>query len=147
MSGKKSVNSLRKIFSTAFFVYLAAVIYITVLSRAPGERRFDMEPFNSYVLLIRDKNYFYLYQITCNVLMTLPLGIMLPFLSKKYQSFGRVTVCGFLFSLGIETIQYITRRGLFEFDDLFNNTLGASLGYVLFFIFHIYLMAHAGKKR
>lgn len=33
------------------------------------------------------------------------------------------------FSAGIEITQYITGRGLCEFDDVFNNTLGAFVGF------------------
>ncbi|MFR5118576.1 MAG: VanZ family protein [Ruminococcus sp.] len=34
-----------------------------------------------------------------------------------------------VFSAGIEITQYITGRGLCEFDDVFNNTLGACVGF------------------
>ena len=136
MSVKKQDNRLKKIYFWGFVVYLAAVLYITVFSREPGERRFDMEPFRSYILLIRDRNYFYAGQIFLNILMTVPYGFLLPGLNVKYRSLRKVTFMGLGFSAAIETIQYITCRGLFEFDDLFNNTLGASVGYIIFVVLH-----------
>ena len=95
-----------------------------------------MEPFRSYILLIRDRNYFYAGQIFLNILMTVPYGFLLPGLNVKYRSLRKVTFMGLGFSTAIETIQYITCRGLFEFDDLFNNTLGASVGYIIFVVLH-----------
>ena len=136
MSVKKQDNRLKKIYFWGFVVYLAAVLYITVFSREPGERRFDMEPFRSYILLIRDRNYFYAGQIFLNILMTVPYGFLLPGLNVKYRSLRKVIFMGLGFSTAIETIQYITCRGLFEFDDLFNNTLGASVGYIIFVVLH-----------
>ena len=136
MSEKNQYNHLKKIYFWEFVVYLAAVLYITVFSREPGEKRFDMEPFRSYILLIRDKNYFYASQIFLNILMTVPYGFLLPGLNVKYRSLRKVTFMGLGFSAAIETIQYIPCRGLFEFDDLFNNTLGASVGYIIFVILH-----------
>lgn len=137
MSGKRRKIDLKLFFIFLLIIYLLAVGHITLFSREPEERRFDMEPFRSYILLIRDKNYFYLEQIYYNILMTVPLGILLPCINKKYRSLRRMTMTGFIFSCCIEIIQYITRRGLFEFDDLFNNTLGASIGYILFVLLHL----------
>lgn len=136
MSLKKQDNHLKKMYFWEFVVYLAAVLYITVFSREPGERRFDMEPFRSYILLIRDRNYFYASQIFLNIIMTVPFGFILPVLNVKYRSLRKVTFMGLGFSAAIEIIQYITCRGLFEFDDLFNNTLGASVGYIIFVVLH-----------
>ena len=40
-----------------------------------------------------------------------------------------------LISLSIELLQLITSRGLFEFDDVFHNSLGAVIGVGLFLVF------------
>ncbi len=134
MARKKARNGLKLLFAVALIIYILCVLHITIFSREPEERRFDLEPFRSYVLLIRDHNSFYLSQICCNILMTVPFGILLPFLSGKFRSLRVMTVSGFFFSLIIEILQYISGRGLFEFDDLFNNTVGSSLGYIVFLI-------------
>lgn len=42
---------------------------------------------------------------------------------------GKALITGFLLSLTVELIQLIFRLGLFEFDDMFNNTIGMMLGY------------------
>jgi glycopeptide antibiotics resistance protein len=68
--------------------------------------------------------------------MTVPFGILIPLLNPKIRSFMKILLSGLLFSLIIELVQYFTGRGLFEFDDLFNNTVGAIIGYLLFLYFY-----------
>jgi glycopeptide antibiotics resistance protein len=63
--------------------------------------------------------------------MLLPMGILMPIFLKENrgkQAFGRVVLMGFLLSLTIEILQLVTKRGMFEFDDLFHNTLGVAIG-------------------
>ena len=45
---------------------------------------------------------------------------------------------GGVFSSIIEITQYFTRRGLLEFDDVFNNTFGAVLGFVFVKLIMVY---------
>lgn len=68
--------------------------------------------------------------------MLIPLGIFLPLLFKSYRNALKVTMTGMLFSVIIEVTQYITGLGLCEFDDVFNNTLGALIGYDIYMIFN-----------
>ena len=63
--------------------------------------------------------------------MFVPLGIFLPFLSKKLAKPLPAFFVGFGTSLSIELIQYFTHRGTFDADDLFTNTLGNFIGYSL----------------
>lgn len=138
-----SKNSSKNLFNRRFYVlcviasiiYLFAVLHITILSREPEERRFSFELFDSYVRLFRDNNKFYYDMIVLNIAMEIPFGILFPVLFRKKDSFWKVTAAGFFFSLLIEFTQYFTGRGLFELDDLLNNTLGASLGYIIFVFF------------
>ena len=43
-----------------------------------------------------------------------------------------MVLLGFSVSLAVETIQLVTRVGIFDVDDLMLNTLGAALGYLVF---------------
>lgn len=147
MGKNKEKNSLKSFFKVLLVIYLAIVFYITLFSREPGEKRIDMVPFRSYYLLIEENNSFYFTQILYNILMTVPFGFLLPFIYKKMRSVFVVGLMGFLFSLSIETVQYITRRGLFEFDDLFNNTVGTVAGYIIFYIIQSILITFIDRKR
>lgn len=132
----KKSNSVRSFLKFAFFIYLFAVLYITFLSREAEETRSNFELFNSYIMFFKYKNDFYLDMIVYNIIMTIPFGIFLPLLYKPFRSFRRVAFAGFLYSLIIEISQFISGRGLFELDDLFNNTIGAMLGYWLYILFN-----------
>lgn len=74
--------------------------------------------------------------VAFNILMFVPLGILLPLLSDSLRSFGIVFLMALLFTFTIETVQLANHTGIFELDDLFNNTLGAVIGYfiVMFFL-------------
>lgn len=61
-------------------------------------------------------------QIYTNILMFIPVGLLV----------GKRGWKGLLFAAGcsmvIELLQLVSRRGLFEFDDIIHNTLGAAIG-------------------
>lgn len=69
-----------------------------------------------------------------NVAGFIPFGIMLPFLSEKRRKFFLVTLLTFEFSMLIELTQLLTKAGSFDVDDLLLNTIGGSIGYIVFVI-------------
>lgn len=73
--------------------------------------------------------------IVLNILLFVPFGILLPLLSKKTDKPYFVIPIGAASSLIIETIQYIFKIGIFDFDDVLNNTVGVILGYCVYRLF------------
>ena len=73
-----------------------------------------------------------------NILFFIPIGFMLNAILKKRLMLYSI-LFGLGFSLLIEASQYIFKKGTFDIDDLFNNTLGAFVGYLLFFLIKYYL--------
>ena len=63
--------------------------------------------------------------------MLVPFGFLLPLFSDRFKKFYWTLSLGFLFTFGIEATQYITKRGIFEVDDIMNNWIGAIIGYSL----------------
>jgi glycopeptide antibiotics resistance protein len=64
-------------------------------------------------------------QIIANVIMFLPIGL------TAGAVFGwKSILLGFGLSAVIESLQLVTYRGLFEFDDI-HNTLGAAIGFFI----------------
>ena len=61
--------------------------------------------------------------------MLVPFGVFTGYRFKK-MTIIQGAVLGGAFSTFIEITQYFTRRGLLEFDDVLNNTLGAVIGFV-----------------
>lgn len=71
-------------------------------------------------------------QILGNIVFFGPLGFMLSAVCRrKWVGIG----IAFLLSCLIETSQLLTLRGLFEFDDILDNTLGAALGVLAYHVF------------
>ena len=54
-------------------------------------------------------------------------------------------ITGLLMSICIEVIQLVFHRGLFEFDDMIHNTLGAVIGIVAFAFVNFLGKKLAGK--
>ena len=91
-------------------------------------------PFWEFANVIKGvRRSFFIGQIFGNLVMLMPLGFMLPVIKKV--SLKQVLLIAFCFSAGIELTQFITGRGLMEFDDVFNNTVGACIGLGLYKIF------------
>ena len=77
-----------------------------------------------------------LYQIILNIILYIPMGYLLPFVWEKLQSpkwvSWPVVGIGMLCSVLTEVTQLVFRIGLFELDDIMNNTLGCLIGYVIY---------------
>ena len=114
-----------------FGLYILFVLWLTLLNRKNGINRSTLTPFWEYAKVIRNQGRkYFIGQIIGNIALFIPLGFMLPFLPKfKNVNCTRVLLIGLCFSIIIELTQYITGRGLMEFDDVFNNTLGAMISY------------------
>lgn len=117
-------------------IYLLFLLYATLFSRtAREEYSYRVEP----LIMLRQaftmgngiklENPQALEGIVVNLLLTLPLGYLLP--QWRSLSAVRTTILGAGVSLSVELIQLTTRLGMFEVDDLIFNTMGVALGYGL----------------
>ncbi len=75
---------------------------------------------------------YFLINFLGNIGMFAPIGFLAPLLWRG-QGLGRTALVGFLCSLAIELCQLLLPRGT-DVDDLWLNTLGAALGYGLFWL-------------
>lgn len=121
-------------------IYVFAVIWFTVLNRAVRYHVARFELFWSYrAWLAGDTGIGR--EILLNIALFIPLGLLLPSVfpaarlgvSKKKQTIIVVAVAA-VFSLLIELLQLVSIRGLFEWDDLISNTLGAAIGFCIYSI-------------
>ena len=100
--------------------YLFFILTETVLIRKTGALRYELVPFWSW------KRPDLRAQIYVNILLFVPVGFLLG-LKTGWKSIPLAAGM----SAAIELIQLATRRGLFEFDDIIHNTLGAVIGFGL----------------
>ena len=66
-----------------------------------------------------------------NVIMFIPIGL-LSGLGFREMTWKKVLLTGLAFSLLIELLQFILKRGLCETDDLIHNILGCMVGFAAF---------------
>lgn len=69
-----------------------------------------------------------------NILLFIPFGILFPMLGKypRYWCLA-AALC---FSVGIEGMQYVSKRGYCQLDDVVTNVAGACVGYIVFWLFY-----------
>lgn len=105
--------------------YVLIILGETVIFRTPGESyHYKLQLFWSYTIWEGAKA-----EILANIYVYIPLGLIAGNLWK-----WKGILIGLGFSLSIELLQLITRRGWFEFDDLIHNTLGTLIGVAIYII-------------
>lgn len=67
-----------------------------------------------------------------NIALFIPLGLLLPLVSLRMRFFLLTIGCGILFSLMIETVQYLFAARIFDIDDLLLNAAGTIIGRFLY---------------
>lgn len=83
-----------------------------------------------------------LYSDYLNIIMFIPLGIILPLMWKKFHYFKYTVKYAFSLSLFIELSQLFTRFRATDINDLIMNTLGAMIGWAIYFIFSRLLLKY-----
>lgn len=116
----------RKNFIFSWTVYLIVIVMLTFFSREPGSRTdVDMRLFGTWGTSAQAHAY-----VIENILLFIPFGIMFPMIGKKVSNIFTCIISAALFSITIETVQYITARGFCQLDDIVMNTLGALIGWL-----------------
>ena len=158
----------------SFLLYLAALAYFVFFSRRPGNAyAVHAAPLSdlqrsvetdlgladilritlsdglsagiSHIRVVKPEN---IAQIYMNVMLFVPMGYLLPYLFRWFRARVRirpVLFCLFV-SFAVENLQLLTRRGLYDLDDLISNTAGGYLGQSLY-IAAGYVVAHPAWKK
>ncbi|NLB79191.1 MAG: VanZ family protein [Clostridiaceae bacterium] len=66
-----------------------------------------------------------------NLILFMPMGIYLPFFIKKTNKTRTFLVFMMVLLFSIEILQLLTRRGIFDIDDIILNMLGALIGFAV----------------
>ena len=101
-----------------------------MIYRVP-QRSYELQLFWSYRAWIFGKNIALGMEILNNILLFFPLGFVLTDALAGCRLWTVVLISGVISSL-VELSQLYFKLGLFEFDDIFNNILGAVLGWCMF---------------
>ncbi|SDB90020.1 Glycopeptide antibiotics resistance protein [Pelagirhabdus alkalitolerans] len=140
LKSRTKVKWQREIIIQVFLIYISSVIYLTMEPFyfqwpiiGPRPFQFDTDLFFQLRHMARGSLDLQILYSLGNVLLFIPFGLLVPALFKQMNHFLKIISIGFLFSLTIELSQALftlTRSG--TVDDLFFNTSGALLGYILY---------------
>ena len=127
------LNQIFKITKTNY-IYLYAIIYVILLYLVLFNReKFDESIYSdgTYItkwikLIFTNKVVFI--NLIGNILIFIPLGIFLKYFKIRFISAFVIII---ILVISIETLQYLTKRGIFDIMDIFLNIIGASIGYML----------------
>ncbi len=145
----RKINIKRLLWWLVFLCYIFVVAGATMFSRG-SNYEYDMIPplFYSYKNAWNNWSITEWRNIILNICMFVPFGLLLPMGLKWFRKCYRTYAAGFLFSLFIELSQMIFKIGIFEPDDLLDNTLGAIIGFGLFLVlFKLYAKEKANLKK
>lgn len=115
-------------------VEIVAIAYFTIFFREQGESHtYELELFWSYKKWILEGSVAFGLEILNNIVLFFPFGFILTDALRRCP-FWAVLLSSLAVSGCIEMSQLVFRLGLFEFDDIFNNVLGAVAGWCVFHI-------------
>lgn len=137
LKGTKRLKVSKAALWSIFLIYIIVVLGATLGTRSSSYvGNINLNLFSSYIEACNSFSKVEWRNIILNILMFVPLGILLPLISRQCLKFWVTYLLGFLSTIFLELIQLATGRGIFELDDIFNNTLGCVIGYgiIMFFI-------------
>ena len=131
---KSSVSHKKKDLRKALVVYCAEVFFLSIIVREPKPfSDIKLELFWTYRAIWKDGPTWMFWEMVYNFVMLMPVGFMASQLTTSGQRKKTIPLIvglmsGMLLSIVIEMAQLLMRRGTFELDDIFHNTVGAGVG-------------------
>ncbi|MCD8122318.1 MAG: VanZ family protein [Clostridiales bacterium] len=118
---------MRAVLQSIFITYGAAIFFTTLIfRRTAAAPKAEWAPFWSWYEVMVNHNRSLFMEIVLNLLLFIPVGFCLSIL---YQIRPKAAfLVGLIWSAAIETLQLVTCRGLFEWDDMLHNGLGCMFG-------------------
>ena len=138
---RKSYKTLFVLGVIFFILYIGVILYLTLFDREVSDTyQYEWTPFWSYKIFFEGNDVFGIL-IMRNILLFIPFGFLLALIMACFQTRnGRAklkktvlfsTLIGIGSSFIIEGCQLVFKLGLFEFDDVINNGLGALIGSIV----------------
>lgn len=122
-----------------FLMYLCLLFYFLFLNhwwnRNIVKVEMNLTPFSTIKMYIKDFDSIMenkpILNLLGNFICLMPLSFFLKYLFKKQNNIFIFLITLLLCSVGIEVIQYITKSGSFDIDDILLNSSGAFLMYLI----------------
>lgn len=145
LHGQRRLKGRELLLGAVCLCYLIVVAGATLMSRGSGYREVCLYPFYSYRSAWHSQSLLEWRNLILNICMFVPWGFLLPLWGGRFRKFTWTVGSGLLGTLLIEGTQFVFERGVVEFDDIFNNTLGTLIGYGLIMAL-LELFSREGRK-
>ncbi|MEF8683548.1 VanZ family protein [Bacillus cereus] len=127
---KRTISILHFLWVYVFLFYLSLVYRVTQIATVWDISRYETWIRVSQInLTLFDTAGSTTYLL--NIVLFMPLGFLLPTIWSQFRKMKNTVCAGFFFSLAIELNQLLNNR-ITDIDDVFTNTLGAIVGYVIY---------------
>lgn len=147
LKGNRKMKPGRLVLYGIFICYLVVVFGATMLSRGSfWENHIQWRLFYSYREAWNHFSATEWRNIILNILLFVPFGFLLPLLFPRFRMLWKTYLAGLALTVFIEVGQLVLKRGIFELDDIFDNFLGAMIGYGLYRIFRYIISPVKGEK-
>lgn len=125
---KRKIRVSQMLSSLCLFSFLWLVFESTVFTRKTEEVSYELIPLWSWYEVIINHSRMLLKENLLNCILLLPMGCLLPFIYGKKIRIQTAFLEGTAVSLLIEISQLVSKRGLFEWDDMLHNGFGCMAG-------------------
>ena len=139
---KKEAKRVRTLGKILFILYIIFLVYFLFLSDWYGregvmdEYHYNLELFKEIKRFIKYRHQLGTFAVFSNlfgnIVIFMPFGFLVPILGRKKRNFWFTSLLSFALSLAVACIQLVTRTGWFDVDDIFLNTIGGMLGYLVY---------------
>ncbi len=132
------------VFRILFAIYILLVIYFLFFAEMTGRTLADRS-YHYNLVLFKEIKRFIVYRnqlgafsvtanLLGNVLIFLPFGMLVPFLTKRFKKFWSVVLLTLELSVLVELVQLVTKVGSCDVDDILLNTIGGMIGFACYAI-------------
>lgn len=126
-------NFKQNVLISAFITYMTVLMIQAFFSREPGSRiGFSLDLFSVIGISLGEDASF-----VENIIMFIPFSFILTMLLQLFRNLGYCMGIGFTFSVFLEILQLITRRGYCQIDDVLANTAGVLIGWAIPGIYYL----------
>lgn len=131
----------RKIYRIFIFPYTIFLLYLMFLGFGREQHEANIVrllPLVSTILFVQNTTSWesIIINLLGNIIMFIPFGF-LGWLNAKYFSFKKLIVDFLSVLIIVEALQYLTRLGVFDIDDLALNSLGVWIGFQMRKLFSV----------
>lgn len=139
---KKNINRINIVglaFLLAYVIFISWRLFFYAYSNNYREQMtnvsYNLIPFKTILNFIQNIDHIgfdvLFYNLAGNVAAFMPLGFLLPMAFRRLNAVKTYAIA-FILILFAEVMQLVSRRGIFDVDDLLLNMLGSIIGYGIF---------------